>query len=334
MLVSGGVGRRIDRSADPQARRDDAPRRRASLSGSRGFFLASFRAFALDTGDLGTVHLVNPDGAMHGLVVLFSNSQGWTAASDKIAAALARVAVWSLASTYLPTSPARRASSRRKVLRCGDRIELISRQIQRARGNANYRTPILAGVGEGGAFLRRPWRRPRRRPSRGPPPSIRRLRCARACRLARRHRKRRTPMAAFPMVLGSRFTGFGSSASTPPPTAPAAGVFRICRRRARRSDLQDRGGEQQAASNGSAVAPASRLGLGPAKPVISSLPLVELPASPHGHLLAIVFSATAAGAISTRRSLKSCDPLVFRSSVGTACAISGATNRPSRPRGI
>ena len=98
-------------------------------------------------------------------------------------------------------------------------------------------------------------------------------------------------MAAFPMVLGSRFPGFGSSASTPPPTAPAAGVFRICRRRARRS--RSPRSRRRAAGRKQWRRCCARIlasGLGPVNPVISSLPLVELPASPHGHLLAIVFS--------------------------------------------
>ncbi len=89
VMVAGGVRRRI------AGRRSAAKARRHLAQASILFLMlaaspfASFRSFALDTGDFGEVHLINPDGAMHGLVVQFSDSRGWTAASGKIAAAMA-----------------------------------------------------------------------------------------------------------------------------------------------------------------------------------------------------------------------------------------------------
>jgi hypothetical protein len=88
-LVSGGVRQQIvRRRSAAKARRRLAQASTVCLVLAASLF-GSPRAFAFDTGDFGQVHLVNPDGAMHGLVVQFSDSQGWTAASGKIAAALA-----------------------------------------------------------------------------------------------------------------------------------------------------------------------------------------------------------------------------------------------------
>ena len=78
--------------------------------------------------------------------------RGWDAASDKIAAALAHEGAF-VAGVDLPTYF--RQVGAQPNARCSDAvsaIELISREIQRQRGNSNYWTPILAGVGEGGAF--------------------------------------------------------------------------------------------------------------------------------------------------------------------------------------
>ena len=152
VLVGGGMRQRL---APPE--RAIKPRRHPVSAGILCLALAlsniaAFPARALDSGDFGDLHIVRPDGAMRGLVVLFSDAQGWDAASDKIASALAHDGAY-VAGVDLP-------AYFRKVggpagARCSDAvstIELISREIQRDRGNSTYWTPILAGVGEGGAF--------------------------------------------------------------------------------------------------------------------------------------------------------------------------------------
>ena len=294
MLVSGGVGRRIASRRRPAGK----ARRRAAQASVfclvlAASFLASFRAFALDTGDLGTVHLVNPDGAMHGLVVLFSNSQGWTAASDNIAAALARVGGL-VVGIDLPAY-LRRLDAHHPSAKCYDAvtdIELISRQIQRARGNANYRTPLLAGVGEGGAFAaatlaQAPADTFAGAASVDPTASL---------------RMRLPPCSQAPEAASSD----GGFLYGPWKSLPGFWVVGLdtaadsAGRRRRIQDLQAAGTPveiskiAQESSKPEAMAallgPHLGVGFGPAKPVISSLPLVELPASPHGHLLAIVFS--------------------------------------------
>jgi type IV secretory pathway VirJ component len=109
-------------------------------------------ARAIETGDLGDVHQTNPVGAMRGFVVLFSDARGWSSVSDDTAAALARdgaLVVGVDLPAYLQRLNAHTGETCHGVV--GD-IESISRQIQRERGNTSYLTPIVAGVGEGGAL--------------------------------------------------------------------------------------------------------------------------------------------------------------------------------------
>jgi phosphatidylglycerol lysyltransferase len=109
-------------------------------------------AWAIETGNLGDVRQINPVGAMRGLVVLFSDARGWSSVSDDTAAALARdgaLVVGVDLPAYLQRLQPLAGQTCHNVV--GD-IESISRQIQRERGSTSYRTPIVAGIGEGGAL--------------------------------------------------------------------------------------------------------------------------------------------------------------------------------------
>jgi lysylphosphatidylglycerol synthetase-like protein (DUF2156 family)/type IV secretory pathway VirJ component len=109
-------------------------------------------ARALETGNLGNVRQIDPVGAMRGLVVLFSDARGWSSISDDTAAALARdgaLVVGVDLPTYLQRLDTRTGETCHGMV--GD-VEAISRQLQRERGNTSYRTPIVAGIGEGGAL--------------------------------------------------------------------------------------------------------------------------------------------------------------------------------------
>ena len=89
---------------------------------------------------------------MHSLVVLFSDANGWSSITDGVAAALARdgaLVVGVDLPAYLRRLDVHTNEACHGVV--GD-IESISRQIQRERGNSSYRTPIVAGVGEGGSL--------------------------------------------------------------------------------------------------------------------------------------------------------------------------------------
>lgn len=125
----------------------------AALAITAGTVLFPSRpASALETGYLGHVHEFNPVSAMRGFIVLFSDAGGWTSASDDAAAALTRdgaLVVGVDLPDYLARLDAHSGEACHDVV--GD-INSISRQVQRERGNTRYLTPIVAGIGEGGAL--------------------------------------------------------------------------------------------------------------------------------------------------------------------------------------
>jgi lysylphosphatidylglycerol synthetase-like protein (DUF2156 family)/type IV secretory pathway VirJ component len=256
--------------------------------------LASHPARAIDSGDFGDLHLVRPDGAMRGLVILFSDAQGWDAAADKIADALAHDGAF-VAGVDLPTY-FRRVAVQTNV-RCSDpvsTIELISRELQRERGNSTYWTPILAGVGQGGAFAAAAL-------GQSPPATI-----AGAVSL--------DPPAFLKMPLppcpntsppasasggysyGPRHSLNGFWVVGFDPGSNPAARARIGEMKAEGTQVTIEGVSEEGETAGAMAAllrPHLAKSRGTAGPVISNLPLVEMPASPAsppGPLLAIVFS--------------------------------------------
>jgi type IV secretory pathway VirJ component len=105
----------------------------------------------IDGGRLGSLALFEPDTAPRALVFLFSDANGWDAALDGVAATLRDDGAVVLG-VDLP--------SYEKALRASDdgchyllsEIEALSQRLQREIGGSAYRTPILAGVGEGAAL--------------------------------------------------------------------------------------------------------------------------------------------------------------------------------------
>jgi phosphatidylglycerol lysyltransferase len=110
------------------------------------------RSLSLEADNLGGIHRVEPTGPMRGFVVLFSDADGWTSVADEAAATLARdgaLVVGVDLPTYLLRLNSRPPEPCHNIV--GD-VESISRQLQRERGNSSYLTPIVAGLGEGGAL--------------------------------------------------------------------------------------------------------------------------------------------------------------------------------------
>lgn len=106
---------------------------------------------AIDGGRFGTVRLSEPDGDMRGLVMLFSDHGAAAAVDDGAAAKLAAAGALVIevdTDSYL----ANLAADPDKCLNLGGDIEGLSRQLQHDRAYATYRSPILAGVGLGGAL--------------------------------------------------------------------------------------------------------------------------------------------------------------------------------------
>jgi phosphatidylglycerol lysyltransferase len=150
-LIGGGVRATIRRPAVNHRRIRNVAAALLAVA-STATLMPCRPAWAIETGNLGDVHQINPVGAMRGLVVLFSDARGWSPVSDDTAAALARngaLVVGVDLPTYLQRLNTLTGETCHSVV--GD-IESISRQIQRERGNTSYRTPIVAGIGEGGAL--------------------------------------------------------------------------------------------------------------------------------------------------------------------------------------
>jgi len=102
----------------------------------------------IDGGRLGRVALFQPDDPPEALVFLFSDASGWSPALEAAAKSL-RDNGAAVLGVDLP--------SYQKGLRASDdgchyvisEIEALAQKLQRQLGSASYRSPILAGVGEG-----------------------------------------------------------------------------------------------------------------------------------------------------------------------------------------
>lgn len=110
-------------------------------------------AYATDVpgGHYGDVHVSEPAGAMRGLVILFSDMSGWSDADQQAAKLLANhdmLVVGVDTVRYASTLAGITESCHHLV---GD-VEAIAHQIQRQQHSSAYFTPILAGVGQGGAL--------------------------------------------------------------------------------------------------------------------------------------------------------------------------------------
>ena len=247
-------------------------------------------AWPIDTGSLGEVHQVNPIGAMRGLVVLFSNAGGWSSVSDDAATALARDGALVIGvdlPAYLHRLDAHSGEACHNVV--GD-IESISRQIQRERGNTSYRTPIIVGIGEGGVLAGAILAQAPAATVAGviafdPTPTLR----------------TRVPVCSTPIAIADPMGGFsyGPWLTLPgywvvgcPTNGDNPGRQRIAALKAAGTPVDI----VEATTGGAAETLAALLRLRFAQTAaasttgIANLPLIELPAEPHGPLLAVILS--------------------------------------------
>lgn len=111
-------------------------------------------SFVVPPSRYGTLHVVPPIGGMRGFVVLFSKGNGWTTEDQQAATRLAERGAFVAGVdtgyylSHIDTTPDS------CNLMDGD-AETIAHQIQRALGTEHYFTPIMAGVGAGGALAER-----------------------------------------------------------------------------------------------------------------------------------------------------------------------------------
>ncbi|MGR3906425.1 AcvB/VirJ family lysyl-phosphatidylglycerol hydrolase [Burkholderia sp. SR8] len=104
-------------------------------------------------GRYGPVTVTKPNGPLRGFVVLFSRGRGWSAGDQQAADALAKAG----AMTVGVDSARYAANLAAKQETChhldGD-AEAVSHQLERLAQSARYYTPIVAGVGQGGAIAK------------------------------------------------------------------------------------------------------------------------------------------------------------------------------------
>jgi type IV secretory pathway VirJ component len=99
----------------------------------------------------GKLRVFEPEGPMRGFVVLYSDAHGWDDTAQSAARALAHAGALVAGVDTAQYLPRIAQASRHCGALVGD-AEATSRDLQRARKYPDYRLPILAGIGTGGAL--------------------------------------------------------------------------------------------------------------------------------------------------------------------------------------
>jgi phosphatidylglycerol lysyltransferase len=287
-LIGGGVRATIRRSAVNNRRIRNVAAALFAIT-TTATFIPCRPAWAIEAGNLGDVRQINPVGAMRGLVVLFSDAQGWSSVSDDTAAALARdgaLVVGVDLPTYLRRLDTLTGEACHRVV--GD-IESISRQIQRERGSTSYRTPIVAGIGEGGALAaiilaQAPASTIAGAVSYDPTNSVRSRIPLCSTSATSAEPEGGFEYGSWPSLPGFWIVGFPAGRDNP-------GRQRIAALRAAGTPVNVLNAAGGAAETLTALLhPFLAPGASASTAGIANLPLVELPAEPRGPLLAIVLS--------------------------------------------
>jgi len=232
VLTAGGLFRTVRRGTAPIGRGRRHSKVVALWAAAAIAILPFKSAIAFDSGNLGDVHVFNPQGAVRGLVVLFSDQRGWTQKATDVAAAVAHTGAL-VVGVDLPAYLRRLDQHRSEQCHMGiSDIEWASRQIQR--GNAAYHTPILAGFGERGVLAEALLAQARPATVRVPLSSIRHQRFTPRLLCGRTRLPNPVPRVAFPMARGDHFPGFLRCASRPTPERIRVAILRTQRRPARR----------------------------------------------------------------------------------------------------
>ncbi len=220
---------------------------------------------------------------------MFSDAAGWTSANDKAARALARHAAMVVGvdtKAYLQNLS--RGSGPRHYLVAD--VGAISQQLERKVGNSNYETPILAGIGEGGALAELIL-------AQAPPDTIAGAVSIDPSASVATDR----PFAAGPPARPqyhesldidgvSELPGFWSVGMTPAGPADGRAHVERLRQGGMSIDLHELAASQ---TQGAALAALTESHLQPApgaNPLKAALPLVELPVSLPPDVMAIVLS--------------------------------------------
>lgn len=243
-------------------------------------FAAPAAATTIPGGRYGTVTLSEPAGAMRGFVVLFSPAAGWGNAEQDAANRLAAegmLVVGVDTARYAASLAATPEACHHLV---GD-AEALSHQLQRERQSSAYFTPILAGIGQGGTLAERA------------------LATAASNTLAGAASidpdaaldPRFAPCPPDPTILHDPglpgFWAIGSTAPLPAATQTLAAGLRQLGAKVTQQ------GFVPGTTQSDMLLALLRPHFGPRAPDeenVADLPLIELPATPHGSMLAIVIS--------------------------------------------
>ncbi|ACP24720.1 putative acid tolerance protein [Sinorhizobium fredii NGR234] len=121
------------------------------VAGAASLPAAADDAQKFDTGMIPSPHILFPKQEATGLVVLLSDSGGWSSKEDTVARSLSddnAIVIGIDLKAYL----AALAKDDGDCIYTVSDIESLSQQVQRAAGSGAYRPPVVAGVGAGGAM--------------------------------------------------------------------------------------------------------------------------------------------------------------------------------------
>lgn len=105
-----------------------------------------------DTGMIPSPHIIRPDGKVTSNIFLLSDADGWNATEDAQAKALAAKGALVIG-IDLPSYIASLDKDDDDCIYMISDIESLAQQVQRSLGSGSYRSPIVAGIGAGGAFV-------------------------------------------------------------------------------------------------------------------------------------------------------------------------------------
>ncbi|MFD1745328.1 virulence factor family protein [Rhizobium helianthi] len=104
-----------------------------------------------DTGMIPSPHILKPSGDVKANIFLLSDADGWNAREDQQAKALTDKGALVIG-IDLPSYIASLGKDGDDCIYMISDIESLAQQVQRSLGNGSYRSPIVAGVGAGGAY--------------------------------------------------------------------------------------------------------------------------------------------------------------------------------------
>lgn len=105
-----------------------------------------------DTGMIPSPHIIRPDGKVKSNIFLLSDADGWNTTEEAQAKALAAKGALVIG-IDLPSYIASLDKDEDDCIYMISDIESLAQQVQRSLGSGSYRSPIVAGIGAGGAFV-------------------------------------------------------------------------------------------------------------------------------------------------------------------------------------